>query len=51
MAKEILDDYEIIDGEKVLQKTEVTKATVYPHQLTRLYASGTQETLTLLDSG
>ncbi len=50
MAKKILDDYEIIDGEQVLWKSDAARATVYPHQLTRLYASGTQETLTLLDS-
>jgi glycogen debranching enzyme len=50
MAKEILEDYEIIDGEQVLRKSDVTKATVYPHQLARTYPSGTQETLTLLDS-
>jgi glycogen debranching enzyme len=50
MAKEILEDYEIIDGENVLRKLDVTRATVYPHQLTRVYSSGARETLTLLDS-
>ena len=50
MAKEILEDYEIIDGEEILRKANVSRATVYPHQLTRVYPSGTQETLTLLDS-
>lgn len=50
MAKEILDDYEFIDGEIVLEKSDVAKATVYPHQLTRVYRQGPQETLTLLDS-
>ena len=50
MAKEMLEDYEIIDGEQVLRKAGVTKATVYPHQLARTYPSGTRETLTLLDS-
>ncbi len=50
MAKKILDDYEIIDGEQVLRKSDAARATVYPHQLTRMYGSGTQETLTLLDS-
>ena len=50
MAKEILEDYEIIDGEQVLRKAGVTKSTVYPHQLVRTYPSGIQEILTLLDS-
>ncbi len=50
MAREILEDYEITDGEQVLLKSNVSNATVYPHQITRSYRSGQKETLTLLDS-
>jgi glycogen debranching enzyme len=50
MAKEILEDYQIVDGGRILRKSEVTRATVYPHQLTRTYRSGVRETLILLDS-
>ncbi|MDP2885755.1 MAG: amylo-alpha-1,6-glucosidase [Ignavibacteria bacterium] len=50
MAKEILEDYQIVDGGTILRKSDVTRATVYPHQLTRIYRSGAQETLVLLDS-
>ena len=50
MATEILEDYQIVDGETILRKSDVTRATVEPHQLTRIYRSGAKETLVLLDS-
>jgi hypothetical protein len=50
MAKEILEDYQITDGEKPLRKSDVRRAKVYPHQMKRVYRSGVLETLTLLDS-
>ncbi|MCX6133221.1 MAG: hypothetical protein NTU47_05330 [Ignavibacteriales bacterium] len=50
MAKEILEDYDIIDGEQILRKADASGTTVYPHQLVRQYPSETRETMTLLDS-
>ena len=50
MAKEILEDYQITDGEKPLRKSDVRRAKVCPHQMKRVYRSGVLETLTLLDS-
>jgi predicted glycogen debranching enzyme len=50
MAKEILEDYQIIDGIKPLRKSDATHTIVYPHQLVRSYHSGVKEAFTLLDT-
>jgi glycogen debranching enzyme len=50
MAKEILEDYQIIDGEITLRRPGISQATVLPDQLIRTYKTGQQETFTLLDS-
>ena len=50
MSKEVLEDYEIVAGDQALSRSAVKRAVVFPHQLLREYASGAQETVTLLDS-
>ena len=50
MSKKILDDYTLaIDGKDLL-KRDVQLTLAKPHQFTRSYAAGAQETVTLLDS-
>ena len=50
MSVRILDDYQVaIDG-KPLDRSSVHLARVWPHQFTRAYPQGVQESVTLLDS-
>ena len=50
MSKKVLDDYAILVDGKDLLRTDVHLARVSPHQFTRSYKVGVQETVTFLDS-
>src|SRR3990172_814704 len=50
MSKKVLDDYAILVDGKDLVRTDVHLARVSPHQFTRSYKVGVQETVTFLDS-
>ena len=50
MSKKILDDYAIAVDGKDLRRVDVQFALVDPHQCTRSYTIGVQETVTFLDS-
>ncbi len=50
MSKKILDDYAVTVDGKDLLRSDVHFARVSPHQFTRSYKIGVQETVTFLDS-
>jgi glycogen debranching enzyme len=50
MSQKMLNDFQLLSDSKPLRRTEVNLTTVLPHQFTRGYKLGVQETVTLLDS-
>lgn len=50
IAREFLEDYQIIAGDLQLDKKNTASTLVYPHQLFRKYKNGASEMVTLLDS-
>ena len=50
MSKKILDDYALAVDGKDLRRQDVQLTLAKPHQFTRSYKAGAQETVTLLDS-
>ena len=50
MSREIMEDYSIEIDDQPLNRSDIVSTLVYPDRMTRVYANGLRETLTMLDS-